>query len=72
MSVLTQLDFTTDEDFAKAKRIASAQGYRDSTAYITSSDLKGMYCIPIRRGQPEKTICKTKEFGFIVVQVIED
>lgn len=72
MSTLTMLEFSTDEDFDKAKRICSAQGYRDSWAYTTSSDIPGMYCIPIRPNQPEKVVCKTKEFGFVVLQVIEE
>lgn len=72
MANITMLEFSTDEDFAKAKRICSAQGYRDSWAYTTSSDIPGMYCIPIRPGQPEKVVVKTREFGFVVMQVIED
>lgn len=72
MKTLTMVEFSTPSDFEEAKRIAAANGYGDSFAYLTSSDLPGLYCLPSRPGQPEKVVCKTEQFGFVIIQVIED
>ena len=72
MSQITMLEFSAEADFEAAKRICRAQGYGDSFAYTTSSAIPGLYLCPLRASQPEKVIVKTRELGFVVLQVIED
>lgn len=72
MSQITMLEFSAESDFEAAARICRAQGYGDSFAYTTSSTIPGLYLCPMRASQPEKVIVKTREFGFVVLQIIED
>ena len=67
---LTILEFSSDADFDKAKKLCSKLGFRDSWAY-TSSSVPGMYCIPLRASQNQKIIVKTEELGFIVIDDID-
>lgn len=72
MSQITMLEFSAGADFEAAERICRAQGYGDSHAYTTSSAIPGLYLCPLRASQPEKVVIKTREFGFVVLQIIEN
>lgn len=73
---LTQLEFSP-MDHKKAERIAQKMGY-EQTAYSSTSDLNGLYCLPENPerypNHPHKGCCiiKTKELGFLVVYMPED
>lgn len=73
---ITQVEFS-GSDFEKAKKMARKLGY-EQTAYTSSSDMIGLFCLPenpeYAKGKPTKGGCiiKTKEFGFLFVQDIED
>lgn len=73
---LTQLEFQP-ADHAIAERIARAMGY-EQYAYTSTSGLWGLFCLPENpaRATGRKTqhacIIKTKEHGFLVVQLAED
>lgn len=72
---ITPLEFN-EGDFDKAERLAAALGYQQ-TAYTSTSALWGLFCLPEnpayssgpRRGG---CIIKTKQFGLIFVQDVED
>lgn len=61
----------TGDDFDLAERIAEHLGYRQ-TAYTSSSDLIGLFCLPDRPKQGRGCIIKTDEFGFMFVADMED
>ena len=63
-SILTMLEFTTDADFDEAKVICRAQGYGDSTAYCSTSDVPGLYCLPTRKGASAKGNRQNRGMGF--------
>ena len=74
---LTQVEFS-DEDLAKAERIAAALGY-EQTAYTSTSALWGLFCLPenpatAKPGQRTDGGCiiKTVELGMLFVQDGED
>lgn len=67
---ITQLEFKGD-DFEIAERIAKRLGFTQ-TAYTSSSALYGLFCLPDRPTQRKGTVIKTKEFGFMFVQDLED
>ena len=67
---ITQLEFE-ESDFPKAERIAKRLGYTQ-TAYTSSSALFGLFCLRDRASQKAGCIIKTKEFGFLFVQDVED
>tara|TARA_R110000868_G_C10591080_1_gene739582 strand:+ start:142 stop:357 length:216 start_codon:yes stop_codon:yes gene_type:complete len=71
MSALTLLEFSPD-DFAPAHALCAKLGYGTSYAYTTSSEIPGLYCLPLRANQNTTVICKTAEFGLIAVQTFED
>lgn len=71
IAALTVLEFEP-ADFEPAKKICARLGYRDSFAYATSSDLPGLYCLPLRASQRQTVICKSAEFGLIAIQTFED
>jgi hypothetical protein len=71
MSTLTLLDFAP-EDFDPAHALCAKLGYGTSYAYTTSSDIPGLYCLPLRPTQNTTVICKTAEFGLIALQTFED
>lgn len=76
--LITQIEFS-GTDFAIAERIAKHLGY-EQTAYTSTSGLWGLFCLNENprtwRGDPralcQSVIIKTKEFGFLVVQDLED
>ena len=72
MKTLTLLEFTTEEDHKEAQKLCRALGYRDSWAYTTSSDIPGLYCLPLNAHQSGRVICKTAEFGMVAIQTFED
>lgn len=67
---ITQLEFS-EEDFPLANKVARRLGYTQ-TAYTTSSALWGLFCLPDRPTQRKGCIIKTKEFGLLFVQDLED
>ncbi len=74
---ITQLEFQ-ENDHEIAERIAQHLGY-EQYAYTSSSALWGLFCLPenprtARPGQATRHACiiKTKQFGFMVVQDLED
>jgi len=72
---ITPLEFN-ESDHAKAEALAAALGY-EQTAYTSTSALWGLFCLP---ENPEHSkgptrggcIIKTKEFGLLFVQDVED
>ena len=71
MKTLTLLEFAPD-DHATAQALCARLGYGTSYAYTTSSDIPGLYCLPLRASQRGAVICKSAEFGLIAVQTFED
>lgn len=67
---LTQLEMS-DDDVAFAERIARRLGY-DQTAYTSTSQLWGLYCLPDGPRHRHGCIIKTKELGFLFVADLED
>lgn len=67
---ITQLAFE-DDDMEKAEQIAKRLGYKQ-TAYTSSSDMWGLFCLPDRPTQKKGCIIKTKQFGLMFVQDMED
>lgn len=67
---ITQIEFK-DQDFEKTEQIAKKLGYTQ-TAYTTTSGLWGLFCLRDRPNQRAGCIIKTKEFGFLFVQDLED
>lgn len=69
---ITPLEFDED-DFGKAERLAAALGY-EQTAYTSTSDLWGLFCV--RDGAADRKrpgcIIKTAQFGLMFVQDVED
>lgn len=76
--LLTQEEFS-EEDFPIAERVARRLGYQQ-TAYTSTSALWGLFCLREnprtwtgpRRALEEACIIKTREFGLMVVQTLED
>jgi hypothetical protein len=71
LATLTLQDFAP-EDFEAAKTLCRKLGYGESYVYATSSDLPGLYLLPLRPTQPGRVICKSAEFGLIAIQIFED
>lgn len=71
MKTLTMLEFDRS-DFDPAIALCKKLGYRDSYAYATSSDIPGLYCIPLHAKQNTTVIVKTAEFGLVAIQTFED
>lgn len=74
---LTQVEFSPDDHDIAAK-VARALGY-DQSAYTSTSSLWGLFCLaenPDRATAEQPThdacIIKTRELGFLVVQLLED
>jgi hypothetical protein len=70
MKNLTMLEFT-DEDLEVAKQIAYRICHR-WTVYSSTSDIIGLFCEKAFYTNASLAIIKTKEFGFMVVQDMED
>lgn len=79
---ITQLEFDGKDDFKNAEKIARRLGYKQ-TAYTSTSGLWGLFCLNenpahspgARHHLPPFTagcIIKTKEFGFLFLQDVED
>lgn len=68
--VITQLEMS-EEDIALAKRAAARLGY-SQTAYTSSSDLVGLFCLQDTASQRKGCFVKTKEFGIMFMQDLED
>lgn len=67
---LTLLEFSPD-DFDAAHKMCKRLGYGTNYAYATSSDLPGLYCLPLRASQNGTVICKSAEFGLVAIQTFE-
>jgi len=74
---LTQVEFTQG-DHRIAERVAKHLGY-EQYVYTSTSALWGLFCLPenpatAKPGQRTQHACiiKTKELGFLVVQLLED
>lgn len=67
---ITQLEFE-EKDFDVAESVAKRLGYTQ-TAYTSTSAMWGLFCLPDRATQKSGCIIKTKEFGFLFVQDLED
>lgn len=73
---LTPVEFGA-KDHKRAEELARELGYKQ-TAYTSSSDLWGLYCLPenpaLHLGGPSRggVIIKTEEFGLLFVQNVED
>jgi len=67
---ITQLEFHGD-DFEVAELIARRLGYKQ-TAYTSSSAMWGLFCLRDRPTQRAGCVIKTREFGFLFVQDVED
>jgi len=72
---LTQREFTA-QDFVDAKKLAATLGYGESTAYTSTSDLIGLFCVVDRamyeRGMHSGCIIATEELGLLFVVLAED
>jgi hypothetical protein len=67
---LNQVEFE-ESDFPIAEKIAKRLGFTQ-TAYTSTSQLWGLYCLPDRANQRHGCIIKTKELGFLFVADLED
>ncbi len=67
---LTQLEFE-EEDFALAEEVAKRLGFTQ-TAYTSTSNLWGLFCLPDRPTQRHGCVIKTKELGMLYVSCLED
>ena len=67
---INQLEFN-ESDFPLAEKVAKRLGYTQ-TAYTSSSALWGLFCLPDRPSQHSGCIIKTKQFGLMFVQDLED
>lgn len=67
---ITQLEMT-DDDLDKAEAIAKRLGWTQC-AYTSSSALIGLFCLRNKNDDTEACIVKTKEFGFLLIQNLED
>lgn len=67
---ITQVEFD-ESDFPKAEKIAEKLGYTQ-TAYTSTSSLWGLFCLRDKVSDEAGVIIKTKEFGFLFVQDLED
>lgn len=65
------LEFSPD-DFDRVSAISRAEGYGDSWAYTSSSEVIGAFLLPTRPSQSQRVIIKTTECGFAVVRFLED
>lgn len=67
---ITQLEMSED-DIKFSEKIARRLGYLQ-TAYTSTSQLWGLYCLPDRPNHKHGCIIKTKELGFLFVANLED
>ncbi len=70
MKTLTMLEMSEkDGDFAE--KIAKRLGFTQ-TAYTSSSDIIGLFCLPDNANHKHGCVIKTKEFGFMFLADLED
>ena len=67
---ITPLEMS-EADIATAEKVAKRLGFTQ-TAYTSSSGLWGLFCLPDRPTQRGGCIIKTREFGLMFVQDLED
>ena len=67
---ITQLEMT-EQDIGFAEEIAARLGYTQ-TAYTSTSGLWGLFCLRDKASDKAGCVIKTKEFGFMFVQDLED
>lgn len=74
MKNIIQLEFKGN-DFKNAEKIALKLGYTQTT-YTSTSDLIGLFCLvdgeQYKQGKNKGCIIKTKQFGFMFIQDLED
>lgn len=72
MKAITQLEMT-DSDIELAERAAQARGYTQ-TAYTSTSDLIGLYCLrdSANDRKPDGCFVKTQQFGLVFMADLED
>lgn len=68
--LITQHEMS-EEDIEFAERMAARLGYLQ-TAYTSTSQLWGLYCLPDHARHRKGCIIKTLELGFIFVADLED
>lgn len=61
----------TEADIEFAETIAKSLGFTQ-TAYTSTSQLWGLFCLPDRAKHKHGCIIKTKELGFLFVADLED
>jgi hypothetical protein len=61
----------SEADIGFAEQIAKALGY-SQTAYTSTSQLWGLYCLPDHAKHRHGCIIKTRELGFLFVADLED
>lgn len=67
---IIQLEMS-EKDIELAERAAKKLGYTQ-TAYTSSSDLIGLFCFPHNEKQKSGCFVKTKQFGIMFMQSLED
>jgi len=67
---ITQIEMT-EADIALAEKAAKRLGYTQ-TAYTSSSELWGLYCLPDNARHRQGVFIKTRELGLLFVQDLED
>ena len=67
---ITQLEMS-EQDIALAEKVAARLGY-SQTAYTSTSQLWGLYCLPDNSHHRHGCIIKTKELGLLFVADLED
>lgn len=67
---LTQVEMT-EADIEFCERIAKRLGFTQ-TAYTSTSQLWGLYCLPDYAGHKHGCLIKTKELGILFVSDLED
>lgn len=67
---ITQVEMT-EEDIEFAEKIAKSLGF-EQTAYTSTSQLWGLFCLPDHTRHKHGCIIKTEELGFLFVSDLED
>lgn len=61
----------SEKDIETAEAIAKKLGYTQ-TAYTSTSAMWGLFCLSNNARQKSGCVIKTKEFGFLFIQDLED
>jgi hypothetical protein len=67
---ITQIEMT-EADIEFAEKIAKSLGFTQ-TAYTSTSQLWGLFCLPDHAKHKHGCIIKTQELGFLFVSDLED